>query len=139
MANETAALDVISMAFAAGSGNVGDAVGIDPDARNRPMAATNNLRVIGKLVTIDKDRGECGVQHQGVIRFKVDNNDTLGLASLGKSIIGKTGGLVQVFTPGASSNGNPTDAELALIENARGTIVDYSNESGNKWVDVIFP
>ena len=91
----------------------------------------DNARVDGKLIAVEKaDTGStpklCTVEYMGVLRFAIDVS--LTDTDLNKGIKGAANGAIKLVS--YSSTFDP---------NLVGRVVDYSNVSGNKWVDVLMP
>jgi hypothetical protein len=91
------------------------------------------VRVSGRLVAVEKvDTGGtpklCTVEYQGILRFTILDATTLANADLNKGIKGAA------------------DGEIALVaydstydEDVVGRVIDFSNTTDNKWVDVLMP
>lgn len=140
MANQTPAINVLDVELdGVDATDIGKAMRLTTTA-NTFTEAVANSRVAGKLVSAEKDGTKGGLQYQGVIRFPVANGVTVDASFLNLGILGAVNGTVNAYKAAVTAtDGSPTDAELAAIANVRGTIVDFSNEANNKWVDVIFP
>lgn len=91
------------------------------------VESTANSRVAGKCEVVDKNLDQCTLEYAGVVRFRVDDTVTLAAADLGKGILGA-----------ADGNVTPTAYSSTYNEDLRGSIVAWSNTTGDKYVDVVF-
>ena len=93
----------------------------------------NDSRVDGKLTVAEKaDTGSTPkkgtIEYQGVLRFAIADSVTLANTDKNKGVKGAANGAIKLVA--YSSTYDP---------NLVGRIVDFSNETGNKWVDVLMP
>ena len=93
----------------------------------------DNSRVDGKLIVAEKaDTGSTPkkgtIEYQGVIRFAIADTVTLTTADKNKGIKGAANGAIKLVAYSSTYD-----------ENLVGRVVDFSNETGNKWVDVLMP
>ena len=121
----------------------------------RLIKGTDNGEIAGKVITVEKGdgitnsvSGFCTLEYAGVIRFPVKDSVTLSTADKGKkALCGADGTAKPVDFPAPldpSNSLNPTDAEFAAYntrlnnyhKKAKGRIVDFSNKTGDKWIDV---
>lgn len=118
------------------------------------VLATDNSEIAGLSVVVEKaDTGAkpklCTLEYGGVLRLPVADSVSLSAADKNKPVLGGAKGTAKPADPPAaldpSSDGSPTDAEilayhkslLLYLKTAKGRIIDFSNETGNKWVDVV--
>ena len=92
-----------------------------------------DVRVQGKLIAVEKaDTGStpklCTLEYEGVIRFVVADTVTLANADLDKGIKGAAAGAIALVAYTSSYD-----------EDLVGRVTDWSNTTGNKWVDVHMP
>ena len=93
----------------------------------------DNSRIAGKLIVAEKaDSGKsptkCTVEYMGIIRFKIADDVTLDEAVVNRGVKGAANGAIK---PHAYSS--------TYDEDTVGRIVDFSNDAGDKWIDVLMP
>ena len=134
--------------------------GIDADAENIPVswgtvasgasanrgylvATTADSRVAGKLIVAEKaDTGKDPAlgtwEYMGILRFDIADTVALTAADINKGIKGAANGAIALVAYESDD-----DADLAAASkydaDLQGRVVDYSNTTGNKWVDVLLP
>lgn len=94
---------------------------------------TADARVSGRLVAVEKvDTGGtpklCTVEYQGILRFAIADTTTLAAADLSKGIKGAAAGAIALVAYTSTYD-----------EDLVGRVIDYSNTTGAKWVDVQMP
>lgn len=99
------------------------------------ILAADDAEVAGKIVVVEKGDGvgsvagkSCTLEYAGAIRFSVKDAVTLTAADRGKPILGAGGGDVKPIAW-------PTS--IANLKAPKGRIIDFSNTTGDKWVDVV--
>lgn len=119
------------------------------------VESTDNSELAGLCAAVQKGDGvgsvasnKCTLEYAGVLRYPVKDSVTLSTADLGKKALGGADGTAKpVADPAAldpATTGDPTDAELTAyntvlinyFKKAKGRIVDFSNDTGDKWIDV---
>ena len=104
------------------------------NATGKLVKGTDNARLAGKCVVVDKNLDQCTLEYAGVLRFPVTDSVTLDASVLGQKVIGGPNGTAKPLGPPADFS----DATIGLryLNAADGRILDYSNIAGDKYVDV---
>ena len=93
----------------------------------------DNARIAAKLTTVQRaDAGQtpnrCTIEYAGVLRFKMPDSATLSNADKEKGVKGAASGAIKLVAYTTTYDPNLT-----------GRVVDFSNQTGDKWVDVLMP
>ena len=96
-------------------------------AKTHLVETTNNSVIEGKCEVVDKNLDLCTLEYMGILRFAIADSVTLTAADKGKGIKGAASGATKLVAYSSTYD-----------EDLRGNVVDFSNATGDKWVDVIF-
>ena len=93
----------------------------------------DNSRIDGKLIVAEKaDSGKTPnlgtIEYMGIIRFKIEDSVTLDTAVLNRGVKGAANGKIK-----------PVAYSSTYDENTVGRIIAYSNDTGEKYIDVLMP
>ena len=93
----------------------------------------DNSKVDGNLIVAEKaDTGSTPkkgtIEYQGVIRFDMPDTVTLANTDKNKGIKGAANGGIKLVAYSSTYD-----------ENLGGRVVNFSNTTGNKWIDVLMP
>lgn len=98
------------------------------------VKGTDNAELAGKCIVVDKNLDMCTLEYAGVLRLPVADSVTLTSADRGKKVVGGANGTVKpVSEPSAFAD---VPAQVAYFKHAKGRIIGFSNDSGDKYVDV---
>ena len=97
----------------------------------------DDSRIDGKLIVAEKaDSGKTPklgtIEYMGIIRFKIADAITLDNAVLNRGVKGGANGTIK---PVAYSSASPAVYDPNIV----GRIIGFSNETGDKWIDVLMP
>ena len=93
----------------------------------------NDSKIDGRLIVAEKaDMGKTPrkgtIEYMGIIRFTIDDSVTLDNTTLNRGVKGAANGGIKIVAYSSTYD-----------ENLTGRIIGYSNDTGDKYIDVLMP